>query len=1203
MNREINIEVNGIQKPLADVNKLMKAVDDLENGFSDLTKTTDKIGGDLAKGFKELEGAVKETSKNIKDDLQKSMGSVEGIGVKLTKTLKEGFKQIDLSSLESLDTFFDREVEFRDKMINLANVAGNVAEAFGPIGKAISFAFQLAAPVFADFMDELRKADREAFRASQLPKALKKYERELKDELDEVIIKYRVLDKQSEELKKTRIDLVKATAQLEAAEYKLGESFGAELSEMNGIYDAMTNVNLSLDERANAIEQFMSTYGNYLSDLDREKRTLKDIIALYEENVAAMLKKDITSKFEPQLKAISVAMMAAAKEAVEAQRKLDEMDAAGPFSKGLGRDGKSYEQWKEKLDAANAKILEAKNEEAKIREKIREETVSYGQALGLTVTINGQNKKLAYEQYSATKSRRMEEERITKEKAKQRAIYYEERSKKTTEDFEKALGEGKFDEAEKALNKRRAQQLSYINRIKRDKLDMGALDDKIKEAEERIEEYEEKYVETVNKRRVDLEKLGLSGITTLYPDILGIDATNVPKEFKTTIIDQTTKTTKEAIRKFITTSGKDFEEAKKDYERIVSDYLQSGSLDEEELFKKLRQAGIISVFEAIAKKDKEGLTKALDQERSNIEKYQKAKEEGQIDLIELQEEYDKKYNEDLKKLTDARIKQQEKTEEAARKIQAATNLLTGSLGKITLENYIKEIEDQKEVEIRDVLKQAEEELGYLNKFGELLVTFSGGGISVGDLKQLVEQNKITEKVYESAIELASNFNNQIAAINEQREKLLKEAPITFAENAFEFIKADLERTMRSLDVDIESGLLKWEARFDQAVIDKEKAIEKRGKLTGKALKKAKEESKRLLNELESIKQAEIAKVGGIYLEKLEEVSKSGGDVTLILKELNLEIVKVIDKYAEMEKKAKELIPKKKEYTVDNYVEIANEVTNAFMSIGRGFGDYLNMLSNSLIESLRGNLAQIDSEISNSTSRLASLENDLQGKVSGRRDAVLAAIELEKQRNEELQKSKIALEAQLLKEQEKAARRRKAMAITEAVINGALGIMQIWASKSVLPSPAAEIVKGVNTAALATTTALQVATISAQKFAKGGFTGNGTVKDETGYKVAGVVHEGEWVAPKWMVNSPSFKGIISSLEASRQRGSTTLGAPSTDVIDGISASLNPNSDVIRQMKTYTEAVIKLSNRPVIADVKEFSNVASGMYKRMKINTIG
>jgi hypothetical protein len=56
------------------------------------------------------------------------------------------------------------------------------------------------------------------------------------------------------------------------------------------------------------------------------------------------------------------------------------------------------------------------------------------------------------------------------------------------------------------------------------------------------------------------------------------------------------------------------------------------------------------------------------------------------------------------------------------------------------------------------------------------------------------------------------------------------------------------------------------------------------------------------------------------------------------------------------------------------------------------------------------------------------------------------------------------------------------------------------------------------------------------FADGGFTGGGYgLPDSSGYKPAGIVHEGEYVIKKSMVENPAFSGIINTLETSRLKG--------------------------------------------------------------------
>lgn len=87
-----------------------------------------------------------------------------------------------------------------------------------------------------------------------------------------------------------------------------------------------------------------------------------------------------------------------------------------------------------------------------------------------------------------------------------------------------------------------------------------------------------------------------------------------------------------------------------------------------------------------------------------------------------------------------------------------------------------------------------------------------------------------------------------------------------------------------------------------------------------------------------------------------------------------------------------------------------------------------------------------------------------------------------------------------------ANKQKAFAISEAIINGASAIVRQFAD---LPFVAALI----TSALTAATTATQIGIISSQKFAEGGYTGDGTSRDSTGERVAGVVHEKEYVIPK------------------------------------------------------------------------------------------
>lgn len=140
------------------------------------------------------------------------------------------------------------------------------------------------------------------------------------------------------------------------------------------------------------------------------------------------------------------------------------------------------------------------------------------------------------------------------------------------------------------------------------------------------------------------------------------------------------------------------------------------------------------------------------------------------------------------------------------------------------------------------------------------------------------------------------------------------------------------------------------------------------------------------------------------------------------------------------------------------------------------------------------------------------------------------------------KKKINAEANRDREkaEKEAARERKAIALKEAIIQGALGVIKA------IPNIAVMVAAGIAAAA-------QITTIESQTFAKGGFTAKkGFYRDKTGHEVAGVVHANEYVAAPWMLQDPRTAPAISYLERIRQArggyaegGFTTVStAPST-----------------------------------------------------------
>ena len=170
--------------------------------------------------------------------------------------------------------------------------------------------------------------------------------------------------------------------------------------------------------------------------------------------------------------------------------------------------------------------------------------------------------------------------------------------------------------------------------------------------------------------------------------------------------------------------------------------------------------------------------------------------------------------------------------------------------------------------------------------------------------------------------------------------------------------------------------------------------------------------------------------------------------------------------------------------------------------------------------------ETDNNISDNKKRLSDLEKDLDNqKRELTRQAFDVAIDL-------LSKDEAA--------RKKNASAIKAFQIGQVVADGIMEVQALWRNANANPlniliPGIGNILAGVQTALAIGRTTAAVQRIRATKFAKGGFTGFGTERDETGYKVAGIVHEGEYVLPKWMVQNPKFQPTIAALESERMRG--------------------------------------------------------------------
>jgi len=230
---------------------------------------------------------------------------------------------------------------------------------------------------------------------------------------------------------------------------------------------------------------------------------------------------------------------------------------------------------------------------------------------------------------------------------------------------------------------------------------------------------------------------------------------------------------------------------------------------------------------------------------------------------------------------------------------------------------------------------------------------------------------------------------------------------------------------------------------------------------------------------------------GAYIAALGDIKLRHGDIDILLKKFNLDerqlvfdhnkkLVGIIEKGAIEQKDGK----KKAFLTSDEIGDLVDETVAAFQDVFSAYLSYQDSIGEAAISAIQTQLDFINSEISESTSSLNSLQDDLEGKREGRREAVLRGIEVEKDKNESLVDKKIEQERRLEEEEKKQSERRKEAAISQALINAAVAVTGTWAGYASLGF-AGIVAAGIQTATILASTGFEIATIQNQTFADGG----------------------------------------------------------------------------------------------------------------------
>ena len=259
--------------------------------------------------------------------------------------------------------------------------------------------------------------------------------------------------------------------------------------------------------------------------------------------------------------------------------------------------------------------------------------------------------------------------------------------------------------------------------------------------------------------------------------------------------------------------------------------------------------------------------------------------------------------------------------------------------------------------------------------------------------------------------------------------------------------------------------------------------------------------------------------------------------------------------------------------------VATSVNNI---IQRGLEENLKNLETQL-DAINEKKSELDAELSETLSEIDETRSALAESKQQDQERLIKI--LNKQRKEERRindekEEQLRLEKQIAEEvkaiKKKQFEANKLAAIIQTTINTAVAVTNALGSTT---PPANFILAGV----VGALGAAQIAITASQptpEFKTGGFTEKGG-RDE----VAGIVHKGEQVAPKQMVESPKFKNTIVDLENSRTRGFADGGFTSTTM----------NETLLNKLDETLNTAIALNNRPVVVSVQEINSVSNDVRK--------
>jgi hypothetical protein len=294
------------------------------------------------------------------------------------------------------------------------------------------------------------------------------------------------------------------------------------------------------------------------------------------------------------------------------------------------------------------------------------------------------------------------------------------------------------------------------------------------------------------------------------------------------------------------------------------------------------------------------------------------------------------------------------------------------------------------------------------------------------------------------------------------------------------------------------------------------------------LKKAQEKADKKAAKQKEREDARRLKAEKTFLEKIQKLN-ADSNLLLIDDERKLELAKLKIKKDALVEEAKQKIKSKQDLnqTLSNIDDAFNKKEDA---VNKKFDDEQKEKKEAFENEVKSQSLDLAQQ---TATALIDVSNR---RVERQKTLELAALDARLQQG-------LISQAQFEKEREaierKAFRRQKRLELAGIAISLAREIASINANAAANPSNAVTFgAAGLSQASVLTglavaRSAVQAGIIASQSFAEGGYTGSGFGSpDSSGFKQAGVVHEGEYVVPKNVLESQRGSSLVGALEAMR-----------------------------------------------------------------------